>query len=124
MNSTSLTGRSILIVEDEALIALDVADAFERAGAKVTTASTYRDAAALVEHDGLSAAILDHALGREDSSRLRERLKERGIPYVIYTGFDKVSEIGQDGVHVSKPASPDVLVATVEGLLRGRQSPN
>ena len=124
MNSTSLTGRSILIVEDEVLIALDIANAFERAGAKVATTSTLREANELVEQDDLSAAILDHALGREDSSRLCGRLKERGIPYVIYTGFDKVSEIGQDGVHVSKPASPDVLVATVEGLLRGRQSPN
>ena len=122
MNSTSLAGRSILIVEDEALIALDVADAFERAGAHVTTASTYRAAVALVEQDGLSAAILDHALESEDSSRLRERLKERDVPFVIYTGFDKVREIGHDGVVVSKPANPAVLVATVEGLLQGRSS--
>jgi hypothetical protein len=38
MQSTSLAGRSILIVEDEALIALDISCAFERAGAVVKIA--------------------------------------------------------------------------------------
>ena len=33
MPGTSLGGRSILIVEDETLIALDIVEAFEKAGA-------------------------------------------------------------------------------------------
>ena len=41
----------------------------------------------LVEHDGLSAAILDHALDDGNSSLLYARLKERGIPFVIYSGL-------------------------------------
>jgi DNA-binding response OmpR family regulator len=35
MQGTSLAGRSILVVEDEPLIALAIADAFTRAGARV-----------------------------------------------------------------------------------------
>ena len=76
MDSTNLAGRSILVVEDEGLIALDIADAFERAGASVTTASTLRDATRAVEADGLSAVIVDHRLGSDDSAALRVRLKE------------------------------------------------
>lgn len=121
MNSTSLAGCSILVVEDEILIALDLVTTFERAGAKATSTSTLSHAAHLVEEDGLSAVILDHGLGPNDSSTLRKRLKERGIPYVIHTGYDNLSELVPEGEpQVTKPASPDVLVATVAKLLQGR----
>jgi CheY-like chemotaxis protein len=108
---SNLAGRSILVVEDEPLIALDIVDAFKTAGAAVTTTTSLEHARLLVEHDGLSAAILDHKLGDGDSRSLCARLKERDIPFVIYSGFSK------DGPLVQKPASTDVLVATVEGLL-------
>jgi len=44
--------RSILIVEDEPLIALDIAQAFEDAGAEIVVTSTLHHALVLVEHDG------------------------------------------------------------------------
>jgi DNA-binding response OmpR family regulator len=77
----SLTGRSILVVEDEPIIAMAISQALEESGAEVTTTNTLRHALLLVEHDGLSAAILDHSLGDGNSSLLYARLKERGIPY-------------------------------------------
>ena len=105
----------------EARISLDIVDAFERAGAQVTATSKLSDAALLVEANGLSAAILDHGIGRDNSSALRIRLRERGIPYVIYTGYDKVSKMVPEGEpRVSKPANPDVLVAMVAGFLQER----
>ena len=48
----------------------------------------------LVEHDGLSGAILDHSLGDGNSSLLYARLKERGIPFLIYSGLEKVEGSG------------------------------
>jgi DNA-binding response OmpR family regulator len=75
----------------------------------------------LVEHEGLAAAILDHALGDGDSSQLCARLKERDIPFVIYSGFSKVDGVCSDGPLVQKPASTDVLIATVEGLLASKR---
>jgi DNA-binding response OmpR family regulator len=114
---SKLAGRSILIVEDEPLIAMEIVDAFKAAGAVVTTTFSFKQALILIEHDGLAAAILDHALGDNDSSQLCARLKERGIPFVIYTGFSKVEGACADGPLVRKPASPDELVATVEALL-------
>jgi len=39
----------------------------------------------LVEHHGLSAAVLDHALGDGDGSLLCAGLKERDIPFLIYS---------------------------------------
>ena len=40
MPGTGLDGHSVLVVEDEPLIALDVAEAFEKAGAVVFTIAT------------------------------------------------------------------------------------
>jgi DNA-binding response OmpR family regulator len=120
MNSESLAGRLILICEDEPLIALDIANAFTAAGARAVTARSLRDALVAVEDGALSAAILDHALGDGESSQVCERLKERNIPFVIYSGFSQLDGACGDAVHVSKPASPEVLVTTVVGLLRRR----
>jgi len=58
MNHPGLRGRSILVVEDELLIAMDIVAALDKAGANVTT--TVRYALILVEHDGLLGAIMDH----------------------------------------------------------------
>ena len=113
-----LAGRSILIVEDEPFIAMEITQAFQDAGAAVTTTNTLKQALILVEHDGLAAAILDHALDDGDSTRLCQRLKERDIPFVIYTGYDQVDGVCAHGPLISKPASVDALIATVEGLLR------
>ena len=86
MKYPGLWGRSILVVEDELLIAMDIAGALEKAGAHATMTTTVRHALILVEHDGLSGAIMDHALSDGESTALCARLKERGIPYISYTG--------------------------------------
>jgi hypothetical protein len=71
----------------------------------------------LVEHDGLSGAILDHSLGDGNSSQLCARLKERGVPFINYTGFPKVDGECADALHVHKPAAPGELVAAMESLI-------
>jgi DNA-binding NtrC family response regulator len=116
----SLTGRSILIVEDEPIIVMDITQALEESGAELTTTNTVRHAMLLVEHDGLSAAILDHALGDGNSSLLYARLKERGIPFLIYSGYEK-AKVCTEALHISKPASQQVLLAAVEDMILGTQ---
>ena len=115
-----LVGRSILIVEDEPLIALDIRRNFEAAGARVVVMRTLQTALAAVEDPDLSAAILDHALGKDDSSQLCERLKERDIPFVIHSGYSNLEGACSDGVDIDKPSHPQLLVTTIVGLLRSR----
>ena len=119
MQRPSLEGRSILIVEDEPLIVMDITQAFEATGAALTTTNTLKHALILVEHDGLSGAILDHALGDGNSSLLCQRLKERGIPFMIYSGYDTVEGPCKGALHISKPAADGALVSAMEGLIRG-----
>jgi CheY-like chemotaxis protein len=117
MNHPALRGRSILVVEDELLIAMDIAAALEKAGAHATMTTTIRHALILVEHDGLSGAILDHALSDGDSTALCVRLKERGIPYVGYSGYSAVHGADPAAPHAVKPAPMDALMGVLGGLL-------
>jgi DNA-binding response OmpR family regulator len=112
-----LTGCSILIVEDEPIIAMEIGDAFERAGARVLRTNTLRQALLLVEKHNLSAAVLDHGLSDGDSSRLCQHLKELNIPFVLHSGYSTVDGPCRDAPLVSKPANPEVLVTAVQGLL-------
>jgi DNA-binding NarL/FixJ family response regulator len=60
-----LSGRTILVVEDEPLIALDLKTALEDAGAKVIQAADAASALPLAERRDLSAAIVDFWLGSD-----------------------------------------------------------
>jgi DNA-binding response OmpR family regulator len=113
----SLKGRVILIAEDEPLVALDITMAFEDEGAWVIRAHTVNEALIGVEDPALSAAILDHAFSDGDSSRVCERMKERNIPFVTFSGYDHAVSGRLGCVHVKKPASMSLLLATVKGLL-------
>jgi hypothetical protein len=68
----------------------------------------------------LSAAILDHALSDGDTSKVRERLKERNIPSSHIVAYDDVCGTCREGVHVKKPASMSMLVVTIKSLLAQR----
>ena len=119
----SLTGCLVLIAEDEPLIAVEIRQGFEEEGAKVIMAQTLSEALLGVEDAALSVAILDHGLADGDSHKVCERMKERNIPFIIYSGYD-LDEDDREGVHVKKPASMSTLVAAVRGLLAERQISN
>jgi DNA-binding response OmpR family regulator len=114
----------ILICEDEPLIAIDIADTFAEAGARVVRTRTLKDGLLAVEDGALSAAVVDHALEDGDSTQLCARRKERNIPFVTYSGYSEVDGVCATGVHVRKPVEPQVLVTTIEGLLRSRPISN
>ena len=117
MHSHALAGRSVLIVEDEPLIALDIIKAFEAAGAQVKAARTLAEAKCLVERDGLSAAVLDFGLADGDADALCDRLTERNIPFVLHSGYDHVGAASRSGIVIPKAANPTTLVdALVKAL--------
>jgi DNA-binding response OmpR family regulator len=122
MPRPTLEGRSILLVEDEPLIVLDMTNALERTGAAITSTNSVKHALLLVEYDGLSAAILDHALPDGDSSDLCTRLTERGVPFMIYSGYNHLTGPCADAPHLAKPATAEMLVAAVNDLINGTEA--
>jgi CheY-like chemotaxis protein len=79
----------ILVVEDEALIALMIMQMLERLGLEpVGPAATSREALALIAAERIDAALLDLRLGDEGSpGSVAPALERRGIPFVVVTGF-------------------------------------
>lgn len=117
---TKLQGVSILVVEDEPLIAMDIAQAFIECGAAITSTNTLHHALVLANNDGLSAAILDHALGSDNSSALCSRLRELDIPFMVYSGYKDIEGPCSGVPHVNKPATHAMLVQAMRTLLKDR----
>lgn len=79
--------RTILIVEDEPLIAMMLEDFLESLGHSVrATCDTVQDALAEADKGGFEVAILDVNLKGENVWPVAERLRDQGIPFVLATG--------------------------------------
>jgi DNA-binding response OmpR family regulator len=124
LQDTSLAGRTVLVVEDEVLIAMEIVLALEGSGAIVMNAGTLDRATQCVEREGLSAAVLDFGLHGGDADGLCAWLNERDIPYVLHSGYGSFGDHCHRGVVVPKPASPLVLVEALVQLLGGRNDGN
>lgn len=90
--SDRLPNAAILVVEDELLIADDLACQIARDGSTVVgPASTPATALALLEATPqIGGAILDVRLGDETAFAIAEKLREREIPFVFFTGYDDI----------------------------------
>jgi CheY-like chemotaxis protein len=86
----ALDKRRILVVEDEPIVALDLADMLQSNGAIVLgPASTVADARQLIAHSAIDCAVLDVNLGRESVAPLVRELGELKIPFLFMTGYDE-----------------------------------
>lgn len=84
-----LTGRRILVVEDDYYLAIDTARALRGAGAEVLgPCATEDDAQAELNEQRPDAVVIDVNLGLGPSFKLARRLKDGGIPFVFTTGYD------------------------------------
>ena len=80
--------RRFLLVEDEAMIAMLVADMLEDLGHElVRVASRLEDAVAAAGNEAIDLAILDLNLGGALTYPAADVLAERGIPFIFATGY-------------------------------------
>ena len=81
------TSRSILIVEDEPLIAMMLEDFLESLGHSVAaTCDSVGEAMTAASKDGFDLAILDVNLKGESVWPVASLLRERGLPFIIASG--------------------------------------
>jgi CheY-like chemotaxis protein len=109
-----LSGRRILVVEDEMLVLIMIEDMLSDLGCtSVTSAATVDKALALAHAQVFDAAILDINLNGHDSHPVAEALSARGVPFVYSTGnTDHGSTNGYSGRPVlRKPFKFEELVA-------------
>jgi len=118
MGSTArLSGRSVLVVEDESLIAIGLKELFETEGAIVDLASTPHDALRLVDEVVFSAAVLDFGSAGDDTAPLCRALRACSIPFMYYTGYDDLDERSSGPPVLAKPANAEALITTIAQLL-------
>ena len=121
MASMPGAGRKVLIVEDEALVAMLVEDALLDTGfAVIGPAATVEEALALLEREAPDAVVLDLNLAGETSTPVADWLAARGIPYVIATGYGATGLPAghQDAMVLAKPYDPAELTCMLDRICR------
>ena len=111
-----MTGKRILVVEDEFLIALDISGALEQAGLTVVgPAGTVRDALSAIEREDLHGALLDAHLAGEGAGSVADALQARAVPFAFVTGYgrEQLPPAHRDAPLVKKPFSDKELLAVV-----------
>jgi CheY-like chemotaxis protein len=110
---TSIAGLSLLLVEDEYLIALDAEQMLLDLGAaKVEVVGTYEEAQARTLEGQFDLAVLDVNINGKLSYPIAENLRRRGTPFVFATGYgvlDRPRADFEGSAFVSKPYTKERL---------------
>lgn len=110
-----LNGKTILIVEDEAIISFMLEDMMDELGAThIAHAATIAEALTAIDARRPHVAILDLNLGGELSYPVAERLESLVIPFLFTTGYGRVEARWSSRGIVQKPFD----IAAIEGALR------
>lgn len=115
-----MSGHSILIVEDEPLIAMMLEDFLDSLGHKVSgTCDSVQGALDEVEKGGFDLAILDVNLKGENAWPVASALREKGLPFVIATGghLDPPPPEFNDAPIIEKPYTVDRVTPAIEAAL-------
>lgn len=111
---------SVLVVEDEPLVALMIEDMLRDMGAAtIALAHNQETAQQALEQNEHRLAIMDFNLGAQDCLGLVADCQRRGVAVVLATGYavqDLPAEIGDLPI-LNKPFSQDQLIAAVNGAL-------
>lgn len=112
-----LTGRSVLVVEDEGLIALELKELFEDAGARVLTAADIGEGLRLAETAQIGLAVVDYRIGSHDAAEICRRLLARAVPFFFFTGDPTITDQWPDIPALQKPASDQEILAAAAALV-------
>lgn len=115
---TVISGKRILIVEDEFLVAAMLEDELIEHGAQVIgPAATLDHGMTLALAGEFDCAVVDWNLDGDSSEPLGRVLAQAGIPFVISTGYGVVPAEFAGRPMLSKPYDPMELVAVLARLL-------
>ncbi|MGZ8999017.1 MAG: response regulator [Allosphingosinicella sp.] len=115
-----LSGRRVLVVEDEMMVLMNIEGALADFGCStVSAAATVAEALELLEAGNFDVAMLDVNLAGEASYDVADALALRSIPFVFSTGY------GEHGIEarfgdrpvLQKPYSDRQLGDALAGLL-------
>jgi two-component sensor histidine kinase/CheY-like chemotaxis protein len=119
--TSRLEGRRVLIVEDEALISLELEQAVRALGCEVVgPAGSPGVALEAIRKSAPDLAILDVNLGGQSSDRVARALRALDIPFIYCTGYAEPSERMEDGLEaeiIGKPIDSRALADAFRRLI-------
>ncbi|GAA0638528.1 response regulator [Brevundimonas lenta] len=111
--SETLSGRRILVVEDESLVAMLLETILEDMGCTpVGPASTVDEGLALLNGESIDGALLDVNVAGRQIFPVAQALKERGVPFVFSTGY------GEGGLPDEWRGQPTIQKPFTEAAVR------
>lgn len=115
---TSLEGRTVLILEDELIIAFALEDMLTGMGAEVVLASTLEEADVHLTDTVFSLAVLDVNVHGLKSYGIAEALAARGVPLIFATGYGNAEHPPQFAAFktLTKPYSRHQLMQAIAAI--------
>ena len=118
--SNTLSGKRVLAVEDESLVAMWLEDLLTDLGCVVVgPANSLEAALQLLECDAIELAVLDVNLAGEKVFPVAERLAARNVPFVFATGYGASGVVEPFSEHpvVQKPYTLEMLKRALEAVI-------
>ena len=111
----TLSGKRVLIVEDEFLIAIEHESILAEAGADVVSLqATVKGALEFLEKNAIDAAVVDFCLLDRTSETLQEALAAKSLPFIVISAYPRVLVRKDERQAVlSKPVDPNLLCRTL-----------
>jgi chemotaxis family two-component system sensor kinase Cph1 len=116
--------RSVLVLEDEAVIAMTLEDELESLGIHVVgPVSNLASAIRIAETADLDAALLDLNINGDYATEVADALRARGIPFIFVTGYSRPEGLRFRDVEVlRKPFTAPQLRAALISLLNEKKA--
>ena len=121
-----LSGKRVLVVEDEMLVLMAIEDTLADLGCtSITVAGSLDKALNLVKNGSFDLATLDVNLRGQQSYPIATALIERGVPFAFTTGYGEhsVAESHQDCMVLNKPYTRTQFVAVITALIEAGRPP-
>jgi CheY-like chemotaxis protein len=110
---------TILVVEDEALIALSIETQLQDMGFDTVVATTIEQAHDILSRPSICLAVLDYNVRGQKTTGIAEVLRSRSIPFVVCSGsqFHDMATIFEGVPLISKPYTDGALESAVRAAM-------
>lgn len=118
-----MSGMTVLVVEDDFIVAYDMQTMLEEQGARVLgPATSLAEAQTLLAKEQPTVAVLDVNLGGEYVFPLADALLAKDVPFLFATAYaddDRLfPQAARSAPRLAKPVLPNVLIAQLMRLKR------
>lgn len=114
MHPGPLDAKSVLVVQDDPFVPIDLEVGLEEAGAHITVANTCRQALRLLQSRAFDRAVLDVRLRDGASYPIARRLRRLGVPFLFVTGCAIVEPAFAETKVLTKPFNSNDMIAALQ----------